>query len=161
MFAIGVAACSTQAFALNISDCAAVSEKIRKFTAEKVKTGIPFELLAIVSQNNKPTCHSTLQVQLSMWDRKVKIAQSERLLARTTMDDFSLVICRNLVCQDNISSSGGGRLRVFLNPNWKGRLDRLKARTSGLNMLLYSLDWDDFSTEKNKDTLLFEEDLIP
>jgi hypothetical protein len=138
-----------------------VSAKIKNSVIDKVNTGIPFELLAIVSENEKPKCHRSLQIQLSLWDKKIRISDGEKLLARAGNDDFSELICRNLVCQNNVSPHGLGKVRVYLNPNWTGRLERLKARTSGLNTLLYSIDWEDFSKEKNKDSFIFEEDLIP
>lgn len=142
-------------------DCVQTSALIQTSLEEKLRSGIPFELLAVTEQNKKPACYRSLQIYRSLWDNRIRISEGETLVGRYPTSEYALAACKNLSCRENLQTGRPALLRVYLNPHWAGRLSRLRARANAMSLLLYTLDWDEIGRQNGGESVLFEKEILP
>ena len=114
-------------------------EKIEK----KLRSAVPFEIVALFMAGETVVCKNPILMRYSLWDESITLSPYQNAVTHTTSVNLVPALCALLTCPQIFEQVGPLRLKLLINPNWSGRLARLRERTASSSGALVSFDWND------------------
>jgi predicted transcriptional regulator len=132
----------------------------------KITSGIPFELMALVAQNESVLCKRVIHITYNLWDEIVSIEDGEKLLHKIPLKKAGEQICRDLSCSfvaEKANKQEKIVYKLLLNPMWPGRIARLKASLpeQGGSHSLLNIDWAEIVKEMPSEKELLTKEIMP
>ena len=132
----------------------------------KILSGIPFELMSLVSHGDDLVGRKVVHVQYDLWEEVVKIQNLAGQEDKVKLDQAEAELCFLLSGRPKTLKPGRSyEHRILLNPMWKGRVERLKERLEAVGgdtrTRLLDVDWKHVAADLPKENVLVTRELKP
>lgn len=146
--------------------CQVMAESYARIVVPRLREGVPFELLALTERQGNFLCQAPVQVSYSLWDERMTLTKQGSTPVTARLDSGLVPLCQLLTCPVQPAPSGGPagvRFRVLLNPQWEGRVARLKGTLArgGSKMGFVNIDWGRILEKLPSEQVVFEGDVRP
>ncbi len=128
----------------------------------KIETGVPFEIMGALFEENVLVNKKVVHVQFNLWDEIVTLKSEDRVIARASPKDAENVLCGSLEFEDPLKSGKKYTYRLLLNPLWGERLTRLQITAGGRRpgaAGIIGIDWKRLVQEMPSDKVLLQKEL--
>lgn len=138
--------------------CESFSASYAPKLIEKITSGIPFEIAAIVTQNEIIKAQANVHVSYDLWDETISLTHDRKTVVETSIGSVNHKLCALLSLQILAKNIKTPYLyTVIFNPFWKERMSKLQKKAASNSENMFTLNWSDFSAKLKKTQIMYSE----
>jgi|GEM_PF-5758495 len=124
---------------------------------KQIETGIPFDMVILVYQNEAIKCRRVLSYKYDLWKEVVSLFVDKQNKPPVPFKEAFKLTCENLLCDEKMwNHQQTAIVQVLLNPTWEGQSkQRFRARTSS-GTRFYNLNWNEVFQDLPKELEIFK-----
>lgn len=148
-------------FGDNKEFCTQVGPVYESKILKQIQTGIAFDMIILIHQNQKTVCKKVLNYSFDLWKEKITLQINGRSAGTFAINQGLQMSCEQMLCKEKPIDRGSPRtLQVLLNPIWEGE-GKLSFRTrTETGIRFYRLDWNTILQDLPKEVEIINWELL-
>lgn len=153
---------SAECLALS-SECGEIENVYQNSLKKKIESGIPFELAAILSADDKAYAKIKIHIAYDLWDEVVNVTENGSERAQIKLGEMFSFLCSKIGLTTLSQALKKGKeydYIILLNPFWGKRIQKLKGLVKPQDGSIISFDWEEVSARMKKDQILTKRKVV-